>query len=179
MATPNPFLIASLRETAHRLSQGAHYAWGDHGSCNCGNLLQVMTDRTGKDILRIAHTGIGEWTEIAEEWCPVSDLPADRLVGELISHGLTPSDVRHIENLDDRDILERLPGGFRWLQRNRREDVTAYLETMADMLQERLDVESAQQAVRDILADKPSKQQVNAEEEGVHAGEQADMPVTV
>jgi hypothetical protein len=179
MATPNTFLIASLRETALRLSQGAHYAWGDHGSCNCGNLLQVMTDRSGKDILRIAHTGIGEWTEIAEEWCPVSDLPADRLVGELIRHGLTPSDVRHIEHLDDRDVLERLPGGFRWLQRNRREDVSAYLETMADMLQERLDMESAQQAVRAILADTPSKQQEIAEEEGVHAGERADMPVTV
>jgi len=151
MAIANPFLIASLRETAHRLSQGARYAWGDHGSCNCGNLLQVMTDRTGKEILRIAHTGIGEWTEIAEDWCPVSDLPADRLVGELMQHGLTPSDIRHIEHLDDREVLERLPGGFRWLERNRREDVTAYLLAMADLLEERLDMASAQLAVQAIL----------------------------
>jgi hypothetical protein len=178
MATPNPFLIASLRETALRLSQGAHYAWGDHGSCNCGNLLQVMTDRTGKDILRIAHTGIGEWTEIAEEWCPVSDLPADRLVGELIQHGLTPSDVRHIEHLDDRDILERLPGGFRWLQRNRREDVMAYLETMSDMLQERLEMESAQQAVKAILAEKASMRSEPVEEACARMSEVADSPVT-
>lgn len=178
MATPNPFLIASLRETARRLTDGAHYAWGDHGSCNCGNLLQVMTDRTGKEILRIAHTGIGEWTEIAEEWCEVSNLPADRLVGELIQHGLTPSDVRHIEHLDDREILERLPGGFRWLQRNRREDVTAYLETMADMLQERLDMESAQQAVRDILADTASMRSEPAEEACAPMSEVADFPVT-
>jgi hypothetical protein len=110
-----------------------------------------MTDRTGKDILRIAHTGIGEWTEIAEDWCPVSDLPADRLVGELMQHGLTPSDIRHIEHLDDREVLERLPGGFRWLERNRRDDVSAYLETMAEMLQERLDMASAQLAVQAIL----------------------------
>lgn len=163
MATPNPFLIASLRETALRLTRGAHYAWGDHGSCNCGNLLQVMTDRSGKDILRIAHTGIGEWTEIAEDWCSVSDLPADRLVGELIQHGLTPSDIRHIEHLDDREILERLPGGFRWLQRNRREDVSAYLETMADLLQERLDMATAQQAAQAILDAGPRQPAAAAE----------------
>ncbi|MBM3441955.1 MAG: hypothetical protein FJX89_04545 [Bacteroidetes bacterium] len=151
MATPNPFLIASLRETAQRLADGAHYAWGDHGSCNCGNLLQVMTDRTGKDILRIAHTSIGEWTEIAEEWCGVSHLPADRLIGELIEHGLTPTDIRHLEYLDDREVLERLPGGFRWLQRNQRGDVIAYLQTLADLLEEQMDIASAEAAVQQIL----------------------------
>jgi hypothetical protein len=34
--------------------------------------------------------------------------------------------------------LKRLPGGFRWLQKNVREDVILYFETMADVLEEKL-----------------------------------------
>lgn len=151
MATANPFLIDALRVTASRLANGADYAWGNHGSCNCGNLLQVVTSMNKTEILRLAHTGIGEWTELADEYCSVSNLPADQLVGELMKHGLTPSDVHHIEYLDDRDVLERLPGGFRWLQRNVREDVVVYLETMAEMLQERFELEAARNMVKDIL----------------------------
>jgi hypothetical protein len=104
------------------------------------------------EILRLAHTGIGEWTELADEYCSVSNLPADQLVGELMKQGLTPSDIHHIEYLDDRDVLERLPGGFRWLQRNVREDVVVYLETMAEILQERFELEAARKMVKDILA---------------------------
>jgi len=43
MAFPNTVLIEALRTTAKRLSDGATYAWGNHGACNCGNLLQVIT----------------------------------------------------------------------------------------------------------------------------------------
>lgn len=155
MAQARPTLIEALRATAQRLQEGADYAWGNHGACNCGNLLQVMTSMTKTEILRLAHTGIGEWTELAEEYCPVSNLPADRLVGELMKQGLTPSDVHHIEYLDDRQVLDRLPGGFRWLQRNQREDVVLYMNTMADMLQERLDMENACNSARRILNEAP------------------------
>jgi hypothetical protein len=138
MAHADRRLIDALRETADRLSNGAAYAWGNHGTCNCGNLLQVLTPFDRKDILRMARTGVGEWTELAEEHCGVSDLPVDRLIGVLMEHGLTPTDIRHIEYLDDREVLNRLPGGFRWLSRNVREDVVVYLRTMASMLSERL-----------------------------------------
>jgi hypothetical protein len=40
--------------------------------------------------------------------------------------------------LEDRRVLENLPGGFRWLKRNVREDVVVYFETMAEMLEEEL-----------------------------------------
>jgi len=155
MAQAQSTLIEALRETARRLEEGADYAWGNHGSCNCGNLLQVLTSMTKTEILRLAHTGIGEWTELAEEYCPVSNLPADRLVGELMKQGLTPTDVHHIEYLDDRQVLDRLPGGFRWLQRNNREDVVLYMHTMADMLQERMEMEHAFSAARRILEQAP------------------------
>lgn len=155
MAQAQSTLIEALRETARRLDEGADYAWGNHGSCNCGNLLQVLTSMTKTEILRLAHTGIGEWTELAEEYCPVSNLPADRLVGELMKQGLTPTDVHHIEYLDDRQVLDRLPGGFRWLQRNHREDVVLYMLTMADMLHERMEMENACSTARSILDQMP------------------------
>jgi len=115
----------------------------------------VITSMDKTEILRLAHSGIGEWTELAEEYCPVSNLPADRLVGELMKQGLTPTDIHHIEYLDDRDVLERLPGGFRWLQRNQREHVVVYMNTMADMLEERMELENARSAVRQILEEVP------------------------
>ncbi len=150
MAKPSAFLIEALRETATRLENGAHYAWGNHGSCNCGNLLQVVSNQTGREILRKAHTGIGEWTELAEDYCGITLLPADQLVGELMAAGLSSSDIHNIEYLEDRDVLERLPGGFRWLQRNRREDVILYFRAYADLLQERLDIYRAQESLLDI-----------------------------
>jgi hypothetical protein len=138
MAYPSQPLIDSLRETAKRLSEGAEYAWGNHGSCNCGNLLQVATSLNKQEIVRLAQTGAGEWTEIAEEYCSTTNLPLDHLVGELINLGLTPTDIHHIEYLSDKEVLKLLPGGFRWLQRNHREDVIVYLKTYADLLEAKL-----------------------------------------
>jgi hypothetical protein len=146
MANANSFLINALRQTARKLEAGSEYAWGNHGSCNCGNLLQVITALNRTEILRLAHTGIGEWTERAEEYCNVSNLPADQLISHLIEAGLTPSDIHNIEYLEDREILERLPGGFRWLKRNERADVILYLDVMANILEEKMIAESAVQS---------------------------------
>jgi len=138
MAQPNIELIAALRETAKRLQNGAPYAWGNHGTCNCGNLLQVVTNLSKDDILYYAQTGIGEWTELAEEYCVVSNAPVAMLITRLMETGLTPTDIHNIEYLQDRDVLDRLPGGFRWLKRNQRDDVVVYLETFATLLEDKL-----------------------------------------
>lgn len=138
MAHPNLALIGALRKAAQNLKKGAHYAWGHHGACNCGHLLQVVTHLSKEEILRHAHTGLGEWTELAEESCSVTGVPAALMVSKLEAIGLTPSDIHCLEYLEDRSVLERLPGGFRWLRKNVREDVIAYFETFADSLEERL-----------------------------------------
>jgi hypothetical protein len=138
MAHPNLTLISALRQSAKNLRNGAPYAWGDHGSCNCGHVLQVVTHLSREEILRSAHTGIGEWTEISEDFCRVTNLPAYEMIGRLEAIGLTPTDIHCLEYLQDREVLEHLPGGFRWLQKNVREDVVLYFETMADLLEERL-----------------------------------------
>lgn len=138
MAKPSISLIEALREAALRLRNGAHYAWGHHGACNCGHLLQVMTQLDEKEILTRAHTGPGEWTEIAEEACSVTGAPVNFLVSCLQAAGLTPTDIHNIEYLDNKAILNCLAGGFRWLKRNRKEDVIDYFEAFAFFLEEQL-----------------------------------------
>ncbi|NCU02933.1 MAG: hypothetical protein GXC73_03010 [Chitinophagaceae bacterium] len=138
MAQANIRLIEALRETATRLRNGIHYAWGNHGACNCGNLTQVVTRLTKEEILAYAHTGIGEWTELAEDHCGITNAPAGLLITKLQEIGLTPSDIHNLEYLEDKAVLQRLPGGFRWLKRNVREDVIVYFETFADLLEEQL-----------------------------------------
>lgn len=138
MAQANIPLIEALRETAARLRNGAHYAWGNHGACNCGNLAQVVTRLSKEEILAYAHTGIGEWTELAEDYCGITNAPAGLLITRLQEIGLTPSDIHNLEYLEDKAVLQRLPDGFRWLQRNVREDVIVYFETFAALLEEQL-----------------------------------------
>ncbi|MFO0415090.1 MAG: hypothetical protein ACK50E_05505 [Bacteroidota bacterium] len=136
MANPTTELISALREAAGRLSNGAVYAWGNHGACNCGQLVQVIGGLSREEILSYTKTGVGEWTELAEDYCGITDAPVSMLVGKLQQIGLTPSDIHHLEYLNDRFVLNHLPGGFRWLQRNNREDVILYFETFASILEE-------------------------------------------
>ena len=137
MAKATIELINALRETASRLKSGAHYAWGHHGSCNCGNLVQVVTRLTKGEILRYAHTGIGEWTEMTEEFCPVTNAPLTLVITKLEEIGLTPSDIHHLEYLSDKTVLQNLAGGFRWLKRNKRDDAIEYFEAFANLLEDK------------------------------------------
>ena len=138
MAYPNIHLINALRQAAQNLRNGADYAWGNHGSCNCGHLLQVVKHLSKKEVLEHAQTVNGEWSEIAEECCDVSEAPAYLLISKLQKIGLTPTDIHCLEYLEDRSVLENLPGGFRWLRKNVREDVILYFERMAGLLEEQL-----------------------------------------
>jgi hypothetical protein len=153
MARPSIGLIQALRETARRLGKGAHYSWGHHGACNCGNLLQVITTLTEGEIRRCAHTGIGEWTELSEEYCADSNTPLSIVFSQLEQVGLTPVDLHHIEYLTDRSVLHNLPGGFRWLKRNVREDVILYFEAFANLLEEKL-IASIEIKMDDLFAAK-------------------------
>ena len=138
MAQANLLLIEVLRKTANRLRAGVSYSWGHHGACNCGNLVQVACNLSKEEIVTYAHTGRGEWTEIFEEKCAVTGAPLYLLMQKLEQLGLTPTDIHNIEYLEDREVLNQLPGGFRWLKRNVREEVIEYLEAMATMLEEKL-----------------------------------------
>jgi hypothetical protein len=138
MAQANLLLINALRQTAENLRKGSIYAWGNHGSCNCGNLLQVVTQLSKEEILYYAHQGIGEWTELSTEYCGVTNAPIGLLLKNLEEIGLTPTDIHDLEYLTNRKVLNNLPNGFAWLQKNNREDVIIYFETYAKMLEEEL-----------------------------------------
>src|SRR5919206_282262 len=71
-------------------------------------------------------------------YCDVSNAPAYLLIAKLEAIGLTPTDINALEYLKDRNVLNNLPGGFRWLKKNVREDVIVYFETFAQLLEDRL-----------------------------------------
>jgi hypothetical protein len=138
MALATIELIEALRLTAKRLENGAYHSWGHHGACNCGNLVQSVTEFTKDEILQYAHDGAGEWTELAIEFCPITNAPLALIFHKLEEIGLTPTDIHHIEYLSDEEVLNNLPGGKRWLKRNKKEDAVAYFETFANVLEEKL-----------------------------------------
>ena len=138
MAKPNAELIKAFRLTVSRLRNGAYYAWGNQGACNCGNLVQSVTSFTKEEILKYAQSNAGEWTELAEEYCEGTSAPINLLIQKLEIIGLTPVDIHNIEYLRDKEVLNALPGGFKWLKRNVREDVIIYFETFANILEEKL-----------------------------------------
>jgi hypothetical protein len=138
MAQATLELINALRLTADNLRKGAYHSWGHHGACNCGNLVQSVTKFTKEEILEYAHTGTGEWTELAIEFCPATNAPLTLVFNKLEQIGLTPTDIHHIEYLTDREVLEQLSGGFRWLKRNKKEDAIDYFEAFADVLEDKL-----------------------------------------
>ena len=60
------------------------------------------------------------------------------MISYLREAGLTPTDIHHLEYLSDKHILGALPGGFRWLKKNERQDVILYMEAFASILEENL-----------------------------------------
>ena len=138
MAYPSLQLIVAFRNAADQLRKGAHYAWGHHGACNCGHLVQSLTGWSETEILQQAHQGIGEWSELGLDYCSSSPAPLHSLFSRLEQAGLSPTDLHSIECLDDREVLNQLPGGFRWLKKNLREDVILYFETYASLLEDQL-----------------------------------------
>jgi hypothetical protein len=134
MPDNNPELITALRKTADRLTDGARYEWGHMGRCNCGHLVQTLTDMTDIEIAQSVDYQLDEWTEHAKDYCDGGTRVQD-LFDTLKNFGLTPDDMRHLEHLSDRRVLNRIDGRP-YLRKNAIEDVSLYMSTMADLLEE-------------------------------------------
>lgn len=138
MSQSNTELINALRETAQRLSSGVKYEWGHMGRCNCGHLVQTLTDMTDYDIAQSVDFELDEWSEYAKDYCDGTGHKVDDLFVTLQTVGFSYEDVIHLENLSDKQVLSRLGNGQPcYLQRNNVEDVTLYMNTMADLLEEK------------------------------------------
>ena len=135
MAIAKPELIAALRLTADRLSDGERYSWSHMGNCNCGHLAQTITQYSGAQIHSSALRRSGDWSEQVIDYCPTSGFAIDDIITAMLNMGLNTSDLQHLERLSDQRVLRRFPVGERYLKHNVREDVVAYMRAWADLLQ--------------------------------------------
>lgn len=140
MAQSNPQLINALRETAERLDGGARYEWGHMGRCNCGHLVQTLTDMSDYEIVQSIDFALDEWTEHANDYCEGTGHKVDDLFLTLHHVGFGYQDVIYLENLSDSSVLARLPADRRHLRRNQVNDVTLYMRTLAELLEERVPI---------------------------------------
>lgn len=138
MAKPSPELIAAIRRTANKLQKGSPYQWGHMGSCNCGHLAQEITQLSKKEIhARALRSRSGDWNEQLIDYCPTSGLPMDEVISEMLAAGLDRQDLMELEKLSNSLVLRSLPQHNRHLSHNRREHVILYLNSWADLLEEK------------------------------------------
>lgn len=139
MARPKPALINALRKTAKKLQHHANYQWGHMGSCNCGHLVQEVTQLSKAQIHEYAmQTRGGDWSEQSMDYCPTSGYLMDQVISIMLDAGMDIIDFKHLERLSDPEILKRLPFEERNLRYNHREDVVKYMNAWADELEEQL-----------------------------------------
>lgn len=135
MTRYDPRLAEALLTTADRLAGGARYEWGHVGRCNCGHLVQTLTERNDAEIFRLFGQELTEWTEHARGSCSATNQDIEEMFATLQAFGLGRREVQHLEYLDDPQVLARLPQAERHeLRRNRREDVVTYLRAFADLV---------------------------------------------
>ncbi len=138
MATASLEIIQALKKTANNLENGSKYQWGHMGSCNCGNLAQVITNKDKAEIHKSAMRRHGDWNEQLIDYCPTSGLPIDHIIDEMLDFGFTRNDLSHLEKLSDQNILKHLPLEQRYLKHNKKNDVVLYLKTWAKSLEDSL-----------------------------------------
>lgn len=137
MAKVSVEVIEAIRQTAKKIGKSEDYQWGHMGACNCGFLVQEITHLNKSEIHQRAMQGFGDWTEQLNDYCPTSGLPMDDVISVLLRFGFDIDDLKHLERLSDKKILERLPTE-RHLAHNRKQDVATYLNTWASVLEDAL-----------------------------------------
>jgi hypothetical protein len=133
MAQNRRALIDALRTTAGRLTLGARYEWGHMGRCNCGHLVQTVTDMSAREIVEAVDFALDEWSEHAKDYCAGTGHKVDDLFLTLQQLGFDYRAVVHLENLTDPRVLVRVG---RHLRRNCVDDVVLYMTTLATILEE-------------------------------------------
>ena len=105
------------------------------GHCNCGHLAQEISSLSPADIHRIAMQRSGDWNDQCQDYCQTSHMPIDILISELLSKGLAIEDLMSLEKLSDPHVLEYLPKGFKYLEKNNKVHVSMYMKAWAEQLE--------------------------------------------
>ena len=106
------------------------------GRCNCGHLVQTLTDMTDIEIVQSITYQLDEWTERAKDYCEGTSTKVQDLFDTLTRYGLGHEDLRHSVHLSDRRALNRIDGRP-YFRKNIVSDVSLYMDTMADFLEEK------------------------------------------
>jgi hypothetical protein len=138
MARVSLELISAIRAAAQKLEDSSLYEWGHMGACNCGFLAQQVTKLTKAEIHRRAMQGYGDWTEQLNDYCPTSGLPMDDLIAELLAFGFDAEELKHLERLSGKNVLQQLPINQRNLKHNIKKDAVMYMRTWANYLEDML-----------------------------------------
>ena len=138
MIASNLKIINALRETARRLAGGAEYEWSHQCNCNCGHLVQTVTELSKAEIHARALEKAGDWGEKVIDYCPTSNYPIDHIITAMLAMGFTRDDLVRLERLSSPEILDRIPHERKPLKHNRRGDVILYMNTWAALLEEKL-----------------------------------------
>jgi len=132
-------LIDALLETSDRLERpDTEYQWGHMGQCNAGHLIQTLTGMSSYEIVESIDFQYDEWSEHATDYCSNTGHKVDDIFYAISQYGLTHEDIVKLENLSHTKILNNLDGGFRYLSRNEKSDVVAYMRSYADLLKKEL-----------------------------------------
>jgi hypothetical protein len=170
MAAASRRLVVALRQTAARLTrEETTYRWASFAHCNCGHLAQTITGLDPDEIQKRAMRKEGDWGGQARgvvrlrfpdfdygdrpaldegAWepenigaCQVSGAPLDDILKQMYALGLDASDVGHLERLSDPEVRRRLGKNTSYFAHHQRENVVAYLEAWADLLEQRVESE--------------------------------------
>ncbi|MFN3402856.1 MAG: hypothetical protein ACK40G_02100 [Cytophagaceae bacterium] len=137
MARPTLKLIEALRSAAKQIGNKSNYNWKDIGSCNCGNVAQILTGYDKKEITKFGIKKHGDWDMLSRLYRKDSGYEIDQVIFLMLDAGMILDDFTHLENLSDKRVLNRI-GENVYMKRDRREDVILYLNTWAQMLEEEL-----------------------------------------
>jgi hypothetical protein len=139
MARATPLLIAKLREAASKIEDARDYNWGHIGRCNCGHLVQCLTDFSAAEIFSMAQKNyVDEWSEFANDYCPNDGASVDQLMDVLFAHGFELKDIHQLEYLSNPEVLKAIPGGPRTLEKGKPENAALYMRTWAALLEMKL-----------------------------------------
>ena len=128
-------LVYALRSAAKKLKSGAKYEWGHVGRCNCGHLVQELCGIDDGEIYRYFGQELDEWSEHAIDYCSITGKPVEKLYDDLLALGFSRRDIQHLENLSDKRVTRILSEEIPFLERNNREHVVRYMETLASLLE--------------------------------------------
>ena len=138
MAKPSLELIDALKKAAKNIAEDKDsYNWKAIGACNCGSLVQVVTNYSAKEISNYGIKKHGDWQSISLLYDKESGYEIDSIISRLLKMGLDLQDFTYLENLSCPDVLSFI-GENTVLKRDDPDDAILYLNKWAAILEEKL-----------------------------------------